>query len=279
VDFSFPPQVERFRAELREWLAAHLTAEVVASAQRAPGDPHAFETVQGWNRALADAGWHAVAWPSEYGGCDASTLEQLVDAEETMRARAPIPINVIGMNNMAPAIMRYGTESQKRALLPRMARADDIWCQGMSEPDAGSDLASLRTRAVRDSACFVVTGQKTWTSLGHRAHWCQLYVRTDPEAPEHRARGGVTHALWAADAAPAAERRLAALRAKTFAGRLATVGDMAIQVFGGLGFTWEHDSHLYLKRLLSWSAFRGGPDGYLQDVGARLVEDLRSARS
>jgi hypothetical protein len=97
-----------------------------------------------------------------------------------------VPLNVIGMNNIAPAIMQYGTDAQKRGLLPRMVRADDIWCQGMSEPNAGSDLAAMRTRAVREGNDFVVTGQKTWTSLGHRADWCQLYVRTDPQAPKHK---------------------------------------------------------------------------------------------
>jgi alkylation response protein AidB-like acyl-CoA dehydrogenase len=113
-------------------------------------------------------------------------LEQLVCAEETTRARVPVHLNVIGMNNIAPAIMQHGTEAQKRTLLPRMMRADDIWCQGMSEPEAGSDLASLRTRAVRDGDHFVVNGQKIWTSLGHRAQWCQLYVRTDPDAAKHK---------------------------------------------------------------------------------------------
>jgi len=97
-----------------------------------------------------------------------------------------VPLNIIGINNIAPAIMQYGTEAQKGALLPRMLRADDIWCQGMSEPEAGSDLASLRTRADRDGDDFVVSGQKIWTSLGHRADWCQLFVRTDPDAPKHK---------------------------------------------------------------------------------------------
>jgi alkylation response protein AidB-like acyl-CoA dehydrogenase len=135
---------------------------------------------------VSDAGWAAVSWPREYGGRGATILEQLAYAEETTRARAPVPLNVIGINNIAPAIMQYGTDSQKRELLPRMARADDIWCQGMSEPEAGSDLASLRTKAARDGDDFVVNGQKIWTSLGHRADWCQLYVRSDPEAPKHK---------------------------------------------------------------------------------------------
>src|SRR6202044_3416076 len=135
---------------------------------------------------MADAGWAALSWPQEYGGRGAGVLEQLVCAEETTRARAPVHLNVIGMNNIAPAIMQHGTEAQKRTLLPRMMRADDIWCQGMSEPEAGSDLASLRTRAVRDGDHFVVNGQKIWPPLGHRADWCQLYVRTDPDAPKHK---------------------------------------------------------------------------------------------
>jgi alkylation response protein AidB-like acyl-CoA dehydrogenase len=189
VDFSYPVEVERFRAELRDWLSANLTGELVAARRPSGRDDAAFELLRTWNRAMADAGWAAVSWPREYGGRGATVLEQLVYTEETTRARAPLPLNVIGMNNIAPAIMQYGTESQKVTLLPRMMRADDIWCQGMSEPEAGSDLAALRTRAVRRAGSqgddFVVNGQKIWTSLGHRARWCQLYVRTDPEAPKH----------------------------------------------------------------------------------------------
>ncbi|HEY9266047.1 MAG TPA: acyl-CoA dehydrogenase family protein [Mycobacterium sp.] len=186
MDFSYPPEVEQFRKELRAWLAANLTEQVVAAGRRRGRDPDTFETLRAWDATLADAGWGAVSWPQEYGGRGATVLEQLAYAEETTRARAPAPLNVIGMNNIAPAIMQYGTDSQKRALLPRMVRADDIWCQGMSEPEAGSDLASLRTRAVLDGDDYVVNGQKIWTSLGHRADWCQLYVRTDPDAPKHK---------------------------------------------------------------------------------------------
>jgi alkylation response protein AidB-like acyl-CoA dehydrogenase len=186
VDFSYPPDVEKFREELRAWLAANLTDEVVTANRRRARDPAAFDVLRAWNAAVADAGWGAVSWPVDCGGRGATVLEQLAYAEETTRARAPVPLNVIGMNNIAPAIMHYGSEAQKRDLLPRMARADDIWCQGMSEPEAGSDLAALRTRAVREGDHFVVNGQKIWTSLGHRADWCQLYVRTDPDAPKHK---------------------------------------------------------------------------------------------
>jgi alkylation response protein AidB-like acyl-CoA dehydrogenase len=182
--------VEPFRKELRSWLSANLTAEVKTADRQRGRDPESFETLRAWDAAVADAGWGAVSWPQEYGGRGATVLEQLVYAEETTRARAPMPLNVIGMNNIAPAIMQYGTDDQMRRLLPRMLRADDIWCQGMSEPEAGSDLASLRTRATRDGsgdgADFVVNGQKIWTSLGHRADWCQLYVRTDPDASKHK---------------------------------------------------------------------------------------------
>jgi alkylation response protein AidB-like acyl-CoA dehydrogenase len=186
VDFSYPREMEQLRKELRAWLAANLTDDVVAAGRRRGRDDATFETLRAWNATMADAGWAAVSWPQEYGGRGASVLEQLVYAEETTRARAPVPLNVIGMNNIAPAIMQYGTEAQKRMLLTRMMRADDIWCQGMSEPEAGSDLAALRTRAVRDGDHFVVNGQKTWTSLGYRADWCQLYVRTDPDTSKHK---------------------------------------------------------------------------------------------
>ncbi len=186
MDFSYPQEAERFRKELQAWLSAHLTDAVIDASARRGHDDEAFETLRAWNAMIAEAGWAAVSWPGEYGGRGASAIEQLVYAEEATRARVPHPLNTIGINNIAPAIMQYGTEDQKAALLPRMLRADDIWCQGMSEPEAGSDLASLRTKAVRDGDDFVVSGQKIWTSLGHRADWCQLYVRTDPEAPKHK---------------------------------------------------------------------------------------------
>lgn len=184
--FGHPPAAEQFRKELRTWLADQLTDDIVSAARRCGHSDEAFAIMRRWNATLADARWAAVSWPTAYGGRGASVAEALIHAEEMTWARVPHPLNVIGINNIAPALMEYGTEQQKTYLLPRMLRADDIWCQGMSEPDAGSDLASLRTRAVRDGDEFVVNGQKIWTSLGHRANWWQLYVRTDPDAPKHQ---------------------------------------------------------------------------------------------
>jgi len=188
MDFSYPKAAEEFRLEFRAWLDEHLTDDLrgqspALGAER--GSPE-LDRVRAWNRELADARYAAIAWPEEYGGRGASVMEQVVWAEEMHRAEAPGPINVLGIPNVAPAIMTYGSDDQKRALLPPMMRGDDIWCQGFSEPDAGSDLASLRTAAVLDGDVWVVNGQKTWTSLGHLANWCELLVRTDPEAPKHQ---------------------------------------------------------------------------------------------
>src|SRR4051794_5453983 len=178
----------RFRSSLRAWLAAHLTPEVVAAGGHAmsPDHPEDFEILRAWNHRLADAGWAAPAWPAEHGGRDADLDDQLAYLEEMDAARAPGPVNVIGVSNIAPAIMTYGTDDQRARHLAPMLRGDEIWSQGMSEPDAGSDLASLRCSAVRDGDVFVVNGQKTWNSLGSFADLCQLYVRTDPDVPKHK---------------------------------------------------------------------------------------------
>ena len=173
------------RRELRAWLDAHITPEVVEAGRRPVAD-ETLETLRAWTRQLADAGWAAPTWPVEHGGRAAGLDEQVAYYEEMDAAQAPGPINAIGVANIAPAIMTYGTDEQRARFLRPMLRGDEIWSQGMSEPDSGSDLASLRTWAEPDRGGFVVKGQKTWNSLGHLADWCQLYVRTDPDAPKHR---------------------------------------------------------------------------------------------
>jgi alkylation response protein AidB-like acyl-CoA dehydrogenase len=188
VDFAYPEVAEVFRKEFRAWIDEHVTEELRALPHVMACEPGstALEMLRAWNRELADAGYAAISWPEEYGGRGASVMEQLVFAEEMHRAGAPGTVNVIGLSNIAPAIMQHGTEEQKRRYLVPMLRGDDIWCQGFSEPDAGSDLASLSTSAVRDGDHFVVNGQKTWNTLGHLATWCELLVRTDREAPKHQ---------------------------------------------------------------------------------------------
>ena len=175
--------VDDLRRELRVWLDANLTPDVVDAASRPVGEDN-LAVLRAWNRRLVDGGWAAPSWPVEHGGRGAGVAEQVAYLEEMNRVRAPGPVNVIGVANIAPAIMHFGTEEQKARFLGPMLRGDEIWSQGMSEPDAGSDLASLRTSAVVDGDEFVINGQKTWNSMGHFADWCQLYVRTDPTAPQ-----------------------------------------------------------------------------------------------
>ena len=175
---------DALRAELRDWLSRHFTDDVRAAVGgRSTRD--AWEAQVRWNATLVDGGWGAVAWPSQFGGRDAGLAEQLAYNEEMARAGAPGPVNAIGVANIAPAIMAVGTPEQQDRFLRPMLRGDEIWSQGMSEPEAGSDLAALRCRAELDGDTFVVDGQKTWNSNGDLADWCQLYVRTDDTGRKH----------------------------------------------------------------------------------------------
>jgi alkylation response protein AidB-like acyl-CoA dehydrogenase len=177
--------VSAFREDLRSWLDEHFTAEV-ATAIKDRHEDTAFAAHRAWNATLVDAGYGAVAWPTQFGGRDAGLLDQLAYNEEMARAGAPGPVNAIGVANIAPALMAYGTPEQQQRFLRPMLRGDEIWSQGMSESEAGSDLASLRCSAVVDGDDFVVNGQKTWNSNGDKADWCQLYVRTNTEVPKHQ---------------------------------------------------------------------------------------------
>src|SRR5436190_2626390 len=187
MDFRYPPEAEAFRSEFRAWLDANLPADLSGRGLSTTENERAtIEDLRAWNRTLADARYAAIAWPEEWGGRGAGLIEQVVYSEEMHRAHAPGTLNPLGLSNIAPAIIEHGTDEQRRSLIPRMLRGDDIWCQGFSEPNAGSDLASLRTSAVRDGECWIVNGQKTWNTLGHLANWCELLVRTDPSAPKHK---------------------------------------------------------------------------------------------
>ena len=179
---------EDLRRELRSWLEQRWSLErrhEIDGGNALEADDAAFAAHRDWNAELVDGGWGAVAWPARFGGRDAGILEQLAYNEEMARVGAAGPVNAIGVANIAPAIMSVGTAEQQDRYLQPMLRGDEIWSQGMSEPEAGSDLASLRCQAERDGDVFVVNGQKTWNSNGHRADWCQLYVRTDSSGAKH----------------------------------------------------------------------------------------------
>jgi len=185
VDYRYPPEAETFRLEVRAWIEKNLTDDVKGVHNRGDIDQGDLAKLKAWNKKMAEARYVAISWPEEFGGRNAGVMAQVVLAEEMHAANAPAPLNPIGLNNIAPSIMAYGTEEQKTKYLKRMLSGEDIWCQGFSEPEAGSDLASLRTRAIEEGDCFVITGQKVWNTLGHYADYCELLVRTDPAATKH----------------------------------------------------------------------------------------------
>ena len=186
VDLTLSPDEQAFRDELREWLLANNPGREPA------GDEAAFEFRCAWQRKLNDAGLAGLSWPKEYGGRGATLVEQAIFFEELVRAKAPQLANVLALAMGGPTVIAHGTEEQRRRFLPPILSAEEIWCQGFSEPDSGSDLASLATRAVRDGDEWVVTGQKVWTTFAHHAKWCMLVARTDPDAPKHK---GLTYFL------------------------------------------------------------------------------------
>ncbi|HZM38440.1 MAG TPA: acyl-CoA dehydrogenase family protein, partial [Acidimicrobiales bacterium] len=176
---------QEFRSELRAWLTATLPKLPAPPPFEDWAAKRAYDT--GWQRRLHDAGYAGISWPQEYGGRGATPSEELIFLEETERAGAPyVGCCFVSTLHAGPTIGAEGTPAQRARYLPPILRGDHVWCQGFSEPEAGSDLASLRTRAVRDGDHYVVTGQKIWTSHAQVADYCELLARTDPEAPRHR---------------------------------------------------------------------------------------------
>ncbi|MGA9876520.1 MAG: acyl-CoA dehydrogenase family protein [Solirubrobacteraceae bacterium] len=188
MDLTFNERETAFREELRAWLADNRPAEEPSEG----GEDAHYAWRRDWQRRLYDAGWAAPAWPAEYGGRGASLTESAIYFEELGRARVPLPANVLGLLLGGPTLMVWGTDRQKERYLAPILSAEEIWCQGFSEPDAGSDLASLKTRAVKDGDGWVVTGQKVWTSGAQYSKWCMLVARTDGNVPKHK---GLTYFL------------------------------------------------------------------------------------
>ncbi len=182
MDLAYTPEQQAFRAEARAWLEAHVPKEPLASFDTAAG----FAAHCEWEAKLNAGGWAMVPWPTEYGGRGADLLEWLVFEEEYYRAGAPGRVNQNGIFLLGPTIMEYGTPEQKARYLPPMASSEEVWAQGWSEPNAGSDMAAIQTTAIRDGDHYVINGQKTWASRGAFAHWLFGLFRTDPDSDRHR---------------------------------------------------------------------------------------------
>jgi alkylation response protein AidB-like acyl-CoA dehydrogenase len=187
MDLTLSPSEEEFRDEVRSWLREnHPGPEPEAGLD----EVMAFR--REWQLQLHAAGWAGISWPKEYGGRGATMIEQAIFAAEASRQEAPSPANVLGLAMGGPVVIAHGTDEQKARYLEPILTGEEIWCQGFSEPESGSDLASLKTRAVKDGDEWVVTGQKVWTTFAQYAKWCMLVARTDPDAPKHQ---GLTYFL------------------------------------------------------------------------------------
>src|ERR1700687_3164774 len=196
MDFKLSAADEAFRQELRSWLDANLPESerrnrfALEFMHSEAGEEWTRRVA--WHKKMHAAGWIAVHWPKECGGRGATLMQQMIYQEELERARGPVLVNAQGIALVGPTLMLWGTEEQRRRYLPPLLAAEEIWCQGYSEPNSGSDVASLQTRAVEDGDYFVVNGQKIWTSDAHHADMCILLVRTDPDAPKHK---GISYIL------------------------------------------------------------------------------------
>lgn len=184
MDLRYSESDETFRAELRAWLAQEVPKQGASPEQDDWDARRVYDA--GWQRKLYEAGYAGINWPKEFGGRDASLSEQLVYYEEYARAGAPyVGVNFVGLLHGGPTIMVEGTDEQRENHIPKIIRGEEIWCQGFSEPVAGSDLAGLKTRAERDGDDYVVNGHKIWTSFAQVADYCELLVRTDPDSGKH----------------------------------------------------------------------------------------------
>ena len=188
MDFGFAPDDELFREEVQTWLHEHLVGEFKGlGTGNDLGDAAELEVRKAWERELASGGWVGLSWPKEHGGRAASLTEELIFNEEYARAEGPVRCGFFGEQLLGPTLMAFGTDAQKTRFLPPILRAEELWCQGFSEPDAGSDLANINTTAVLDGDQWSITGQKVWTSLGHIASWIFVVCRTDRDAgAKHR---------------------------------------------------------------------------------------------
>jgi len=187
MDFKYSEEDEVFRAEFRSWLESNIPRDWRDDGELADPDTKSeFERRRAWHRKLYDAGWMCIHWPKEFGGRGATLMQQFIYSQELDRAKAPPVVNFQGIARVGPTLMQWGTPEQKARYIPKIPSAEEIWCQGFSEPNAGSDLAALNTKAIRDGDDYVVNGQKIWTSFAHLADQCLLVVRTDSTVAKHK---------------------------------------------------------------------------------------------
>jgi alkylation response protein AidB-like acyl-CoA dehydrogenase len=188
MDFNYSAEDEAFRAEFRAWLEQNRDHATPLRAPLAAESDEDWAARVHWHRKLNEGRWMAVSWPKEYGGRGAGILQNIIYHEELDRAGTTVPNVGSGISLLGPTLIQWGTEEQKRRFIPKILAAEEIWCQGYSEPNAGSDLAALQTRAVEEGDYFTVNGSKIWTSGAHHANWIFLLTRTDPNArPSTRA--------------------------------------------------------------------------------------------
>ncbi|NIB39222.1 acyl-CoA dehydrogenase [Pseudomaricurvus alkylphenolicus] len=181
MDLNYTPEQLAFRQEVRQWLAEHVPAEPLKSFDTAEG----FEQHRQWEKTLAEGNWGMVTWPKEYGGRGCNLIEWLIFEEEYYRAKAPLRVNQNGIFLLGPTLMEYGTDEQKQRFITKMASGEEMWAQGWSEPGAGSDMAAIRSKAIRDGDEYVINGQKVWSTRAVFADWVFCIFRTDPESERH----------------------------------------------------------------------------------------------
>jgi alkylation response protein AidB-like acyl-CoA dehydrogenase len=267
LDLSLSPSEQGFRDDLRGWLEANNPG---AAPRR---DDDAFEFQRQWQKKLHDGGWTGLSWPKEYGGRGATLIEQAIFNEEIARAGAPSPANVLGLVMGGPVVITHGTDAQKERYLEPILTADEIWCQGFSEPESGSDLASLKTKAVKSNGEWLVTGQKVWTTYAHKAKWCMLVARTDFEVPKHK---GLTYFLMDMEQAGVTVRPLRQITGEAEFNELfleeARIPDE--NVVGGVGNGWQ----VALTTLMFERAGLGGAAAISIKVALGQLMDLARER-
>jgi len=186
LDFKYSAEEQQFRDELRQWLSENLPKGWGETVFEPEDEDEMYLSRLEWEKKLYKGGWSGIEWPKKYGGRGATLIEQAIFAEEMARAKAPEGLNIIGRNLVATTLLHHGTEEQRLRYLPKILSGDEVWCQGFSEPNAGSDLASVRCKAELKGDHFVVNGQKIWTSYGQYAQWCIVLVRTNSEVAKHK---------------------------------------------------------------------------------------------